>query len=97
MPHHLAVGAAELDEDLVDRIEQVGIDEVRVRTPLTCDTRYGLCAKCYGRDLGRGSLVNVCLLYTSDAADDLPCVGLGGRRIIKKKKTNNNVEVRTNS
>ena len=32
-----------------------GIDEVKVRTPLTCDTRYGLCAKCYGRDLGRGS------------------------------------------
>ncbi len=48
-----------LDEDLVDLIESVGIDEVRVRTPLTCDTRYGLCAKCYGRDLGRGSLVNV--------------------------------------
>ena len=36
-----------------------GIDEVKVRTPLTCDTRYGLCAKCYGRDLGRGVLVNV--------------------------------------
>jgi DNA-directed RNA polymerase subunit beta' len=35
------------------------MDEVRVRTPLTCETRYGLCAKCYGRDLGRGSLVNV--------------------------------------
>ena len=32
----------------------LGIDEVKVRTPLTCDTRYGLCAKCYGRDLGRG-------------------------------------------
>ncbi len=48
-----------LDEDAVERIEQLGIDEVRVRTPLTCDTRYGLCAKCYGRDLGRGSLVNV--------------------------------------
>ena len=30
-----------------------------MRTPLTCDTRYGLCAKCYGRDLGRGHLVNV--------------------------------------
>ncbi len=30
-----------------------------MRTPLTCDTRYGLCAKCYGRDLGRGSLVNI--------------------------------------
>ncbi|TMH77654.1 MAG: DNA-directed RNA polymerase subunit beta', partial [Betaproteobacteria bacterium] len=48
-----------LDEDAVDRIEQLGIDEVKVRTPLSCDTRYGICAGCYGRDLGRGSLVNV--------------------------------------
>ncbi|MDR4516033.1 MAG: DNA-directed RNA polymerase subunit beta' [Nitrosomonas sp.] len=48
-----------LDETAVDLIESYGIDEVKVRTPLTCDTRYGLCAKCYGRDLGRGSLVNV--------------------------------------
>jgi DNA-directed RNA polymerase subunit beta' len=46
------------DEDAVERIEQLGIDEVKVRTPLSCDTRYGICAKCYGRDLGRGSLVN---------------------------------------
>jgi len=48
-----------LDEDEVDTIEMLGIDEVKVRTPLTCDTRWGLCSKCYGRDLGRGSLVNV--------------------------------------
>ncbi|MDR0673596.1 MAG: DNA-directed RNA polymerase subunit beta' [Zoogloeaceae bacterium] len=48
-----------LTEDLVDRIDSLGVDEVKVRTPLTCDTRYGLCAKCYGRDLGRGYLVNV--------------------------------------
>jgi len=48
-----------LGEDEVERIEQLGIDEVKVRTPLTCDTRYGLCAACYGRDLGRGHLVNV--------------------------------------
>jgi DNA-directed RNA polymerase subunit beta' len=47
-----------LDEDAVDTIEKLGVDEVFVRTPLTCETRYGLCAKCYGRDLGRGSLVN---------------------------------------
>ncbi len=47
-----------LDEDAVEEIERLGIDEVKVRTPLTCETRYGLCAKCYGRDLGRGSLVN---------------------------------------
>ena len=45
-----------LDEDAVEEIERLGIDEVRVRTPLTCETRYGLCAACYGRDLGRGSL-----------------------------------------
>ncbi len=48
-----------LDEDAVERIESAGIDEVKVRTPLTCETRYGICGKCYGRDLGRGSLVNV--------------------------------------
>ncbi|MFC3459972.1 MULTISPECIES: DNA-directed RNA polymerase subunit beta' [Massilia] len=47
-----------LDEDMVEEIERVGIDEVKVRTPLNCDTRFGLCAKCYGRDLGRGLLVN---------------------------------------
>ncbi len=44
---------------LVDAIEGAGIDEVKVRTPLNCETRHGLCVRCYGRDLGRGSSVNV--------------------------------------
>ncbi|MEY8688298.1 MAG: DNA-directed RNA polymerase subunit beta', partial [Leptothrix sp. (in: b-proteobacteria)] len=48
-----------LDEDAMDILEAAGVDEVKVRTPLTCTTRYGLCAKCYGRDLGRGGLINV--------------------------------------
>ncbi len=48
-----------LGEEEVNQIEILGIDEVKVRAPLTCETRYGLCAKCYGRDLGRGQLVNV--------------------------------------
>ena len=48
-----------LDEDMVERIESLGVDEVHVRTPLTCETRYGLCVKCYGRDLGRGGPVTV--------------------------------------
>ena len=48
-----------ITEDLCELIGKLGIDEIKVRTPLTCDTRYGLCAKCYGRDLGRGTLVNV--------------------------------------
>ncbi len=48
-----------LEEDLIEEIEAVGVDEVKVRTALTCETRYGLCAKCYGRDLGRGGLINL--------------------------------------
>ena len=48
-----------LDEDLIEEIEAAGVDEVKVRTALTCETRYGLCAKCYGRDLGRGGLINL--------------------------------------
>ena len=47
-----------IDEDYCDLIDKLGIDMIKVRTPLTCETRYGLCAKCYGRDLGRGTLVN---------------------------------------
>ena len=47
-----------LDEKLVDMIDNSGVDEVKVRTPITCQTRYGLCSKCYGRDLARGKLVN---------------------------------------
>lgn len=48
-----------LDEDCLDELEAAGVDEVKVRTALTCETRYGLCAKCYGRDLGRGGLANI--------------------------------------
>ena len=48
-----------LDEDAVETIDRLGIDEVKIRSALTCETRYGLCAACYGRDLGRGSPVNV--------------------------------------
>ena len=47
-----------LNEQLVDLIDNSGVDEVKVRTPITCKTRYGLCAQCYGRDLARGKLVN---------------------------------------
>ncbi len=47
-----------LDEDTIDEIEAAGVDEVKVRTSLNCETRFGLCAMCYGRDLGRGGLVN---------------------------------------
>jgi DNA-directed RNA polymerase subunit beta' len=48
-----------LSEDEIEMIEAAGVDEVKVRTVLNCETRFGLCAKCYGRDLGRGGLINM--------------------------------------
>ncbi|MEE8042750.1 MAG: DNA-directed RNA polymerase subunit beta', partial [Pseudomonadales bacterium] len=48
-----------LDEAWVDQLEDIGVDQMRVRSPITCSTRYGVCAMCYGRDLARGHLVNV--------------------------------------
>jgi DNA-directed RNA polymerase subunit beta' len=46
------------DEAAVQVIEEHNINHVKARSPITCETRYGVCAKCYGRDLGRGHLVN---------------------------------------
>jgi DNA-directed RNA polymerase subunit beta' len=47
-----------IDEAIVERIDHSGIDVVRIRSVLTCETKDGVCAKCYGRDLARGTLVN---------------------------------------
>ncbi len=54
----LAPAGTLLDEDMIEIFEAEGVDEVKVRTALTCATRFGLCAMCYGRDLGRGGLIN---------------------------------------
>ncbi|PHS24180.1 MAG: DNA-directed RNA polymerase subunit beta' [Methylophaga sp.] len=48
-----------MDEDLVIKLEEAGIDEVMVRSAITCESRHGVCASCYGRDLGRGHQINV--------------------------------------
>jgi DNA-directed RNA polymerase subunit beta' len=48
-----------IDEKLVKLLEQEGVDQVKVRSPITCETRYGVCAQCYGRDLARGHRVNL--------------------------------------
>ncbi|VFM97414.1 MAG: DNA-directed RNA polymerase subunit beta' [Candidatus Kentron sp. G] len=48
-----------LDEHWVDLIEEKGIDRIQCRSPITCESRFGICAKCYGRDLARGELVNI--------------------------------------
>ncbi|MGA8551517.1 MAG: DNA-directed RNA polymerase subunit beta' [Stellaceae bacterium] len=51
--------AALIDEDAIDAIERAGIDVVPIRSVLTCEARVGVCGKCYGRDLARGTVVNI--------------------------------------
>jgi len=48
-----------LDEALVDLLEEKGVDEILVRSAITCEADYGVCAACYGRDLARGHIINI--------------------------------------
>jgi DNA-directed RNA polymerase subunit beta' len=48
-----------LDEQLVEEMEEGGVDRMYVRSTITCETRHGVCASCYGRDLARGHIVNI--------------------------------------
>ena len=48
-----------LDEETVQRLEELAIDHVLVRSPITCEIRYGVCSQCYGRDLARGNRINI--------------------------------------
>jgi len=48
-----------LDEQMVRLLEQEGVDQIQVRSPISCTTRYGVCSNCYGRDLARGRLINI--------------------------------------
>jgi len=47
-----------LDELWVKQLEEYGVEQIKVRSAITCETRYGICAACYGRDLARGHRVN---------------------------------------
>jgi DNA-directed RNA polymerase subunit beta' len=49
----------DIDENLADKIDRAGIEKVSIRSVLTCKSKYGVCAKCYGRDLAHGHLVNI--------------------------------------
>jgi DNA-directed RNA polymerase subunit beta' len=56
----VVIKAGELiEEEQVEALEQARVQEVRIRSALTCETRNGICAKCYGRDLARGTPVNL--------------------------------------
>jgi DNA-directed RNA polymerase subunit beta' len=47
-----------IDEGLVKKLESASVDEILVRSAITCETRHGVCTQCYGRDLARGHIVN---------------------------------------
>ncbi len=49
----------EIDEDLVQRIEDAGLERIKIRSVLTCQSKRGICGMCYGRDLARGHMVNL--------------------------------------
>src|SRR5581483_10416162 len=49
----------EINEELVQRIEDAGLERIRIRSVLTCASRRGVCVMCYGRDLGRGHMINL--------------------------------------
>ena len=92
-----------LDEKWVGIIENSSVDEIRVRSAITCETRYGLCAKCYGRDLARGHLVNIGEAIGVIAAQSIGEPGtqltmrtfhIGGAA--SRSATVNNVEVKNN-
>src|SRR5207237_5520161 len=49
----------EINEELVQRIDDAGLERIRIRSVLTCASRRGVCVMCYGRDLGRGHMINL--------------------------------------
>ncbi|MBN1684473.1 MAG: DNA-directed RNA polymerase subunit beta' [Gammaproteobacteria bacterium] len=92
-----------LDEQTVDELESLGVDEVKVRSPITCETQYGICAACYGRDLARGHRVNVGEAIGVIAAQSIGEPGtqltlrtfhIGGAA--SRTTLANNIEVKTN-
>jgi DNA-directed RNA polymerase subunit beta' len=92
-----------LDEELVDKIEDAGIHDVFVRTPISCENKYGICSTCYGRDLARGHVVNIGEAIGVIAAQSIGEPGtqltmrtfhIGGAA--SRATTVNNVQVKTN-
>jgi len=55
----IAAAGEMISERLVEQLETSGVDELYVRSPITCETRFGICSQCYGRDLARGHVANI--------------------------------------
>ncbi|MGE6810892.1 DNA-directed RNA polymerase subunit beta' [uncultured Pseudoalteromonas sp.] len=92
-----------LDEKLCDLLEEHSVDEVRVRSVITCDNDFGVCANCYGRDLARGHIINAGESVGVIAAQSIGEPGtqltmrtfhIGGAA--SRASAENNVQVKTN-
>ena len=92
-----------ITEEIITELEQKGIDRVYVRSAITCDTLQGICAKCYGRDLARGHLVNKGEAVGVIAAQSIGEPGtqltmrtfhIGGAA--SRSSAENNIKIRTN-
>ncbi len=55
----IAKAGTMINERMVEKLETGGVDQVHVRSPITCETRFGICSQCYGRDLARGHVANI--------------------------------------
>src|SRR5256886_7252125 len=71
----LIQNGALLDEKLVRLLETEGVDQIKVRSPITCETRYGVCSHCYGRDLARGRPISI-----GEAVGVIAAQAIGGPR-----------------
>ncbi len=92
-----------LDEETVARLEELSIDHVLVRSPITCEIRYGVCSQCYGRDLARGNRINIGEAVGVIAAQSIGEPGtqltmrtfhIGGAA--SRSAAVNNIEIKTN-
>jgi DNA-directed RNA polymerase subunit beta' len=92
-----------LDEETVARLEEMSIDHVLVRSPITCEIRYGVCSQCYGRDLARGDRINIGEAVGVIAAQSIGEPGtqltmrtfhIGGAA--SRSAAVNNIEIKTN-
>ena len=59
-----------IDEATAEAVENVGLEQLRVRSALTCEADRGCCVKCYGLNLATNELAQICLLYTSPSPRD---------------------------
>jgi DNA-directed RNA polymerase subunit beta' len=92
-----------LDEETVQKVDDLKIDHMLVRSPITCEVRYGVCAQCYGRDLARGHRINIGEAVGVIAAQSIGEPGtqltmrtfhIGGAA--SRSATINNIEIKSN-